>query len=168
MPTSRSRLGAIVIACALSGCAATAPSAGIDTFDAERRAITARLAEVSAALVAGNADAAAAVFAPDAVYLVNGGTTLHGRAAIAGHYRARLATTVYRALAITPTEVRRVGDTLYEWGTSAAVTVARATPDAQPARAAGQYLTVWVRGSDGRWYIECDAPMARQSSQAER
>lgn len=168
MPISRLRLSALAIACALSGCAATVPSAGVDTLDAERRAITARLAEVSAALVAGDPEAAAAVFAPDAVYLANGGSTLRGRAAIVGHYRARLATTVYRSLVITPTEVRRVGDTLYEWGTSFAVVVPRSTPDAQPTRAGGQYLTVWARGSDGRWYIECDAPMARQMSPDEQ
>lgn len=135
--------------------------------DALRLEIAARLAEVSAALVAGDAEACAAVFVPDAVYLVNGKAALQGRAAIADHYRARLATTIYRSTVITPTTVQRVGDTLHEWGTSLAITVPRATPDAEPTRSGGQYMTVWARGQDGRWYIQWDAPMARQLSPEE-
>lgn len=135
----------------------TAAHAGTD-----RAAIAARLSEVGAAMVAGDPEACAAVFRPDAVYLANGRSALHGRAAIVDHYRARLATTIYRSIALTPSEVRRVGDTLYEWGTSIAVTVPRATPNAAPTRSGGQYLTIWVLGDDGRWYIQWDAPMARE------
>jgi uncharacterized protein (TIGR02246 family) len=187
LPTSRRIPGAFLLAFALAGCAGV-PSQGVNARvttvdrtnsdrgsaatpsqpDAEQRAIAARLAEVSAALVAADPVACAAVFAPDAVYLASGGSPLHGRAAIVEHYRSRLATTIYRSIVITPSDVRRVGDTVYEWGTSIAVTVPRATPDAEPARSGGQYLTVWVLGADGRWYIQSDAPMPRQLSPEER
>lgn len=155
-----------VFALMAGGCVTTgqtsAPSPVSARADAERSAIAARLAQVGAAMVAGDPEACAAVFLPDAVYLANGKAPLHGRAAIVEHYRARLATTIFRSIVITPSDVRRVGNTLYEWGTSIAVTVPRATPDAAPTRSGGQYLTVWALGDDGRWYIQWDAPMARQ------
>jgi uncharacterized protein (TIGR02246 family) len=110
-----------------------------------------------AAVLVGNGDRVATMFADDATLLpfrLKG--TVHGHAAIAEYWRNRLAATRFLEVELNTTEVGVSGDMAYEIGTNRLKTQ---TGDAPPVVATGRYLVVWRQGNDGKWRIQADCPI---------
>ncbi len=113
---------------------------------------------LTAAVLVGNADRVATVFADDATLLdpsLPG--VVHGHVAIAEYWRTRLSATHFLEAELTTTDVSVSGDLAYEVGTSRARTQVGDTP---PALSTGRYLAVWRLGPGGRWRIQADCFIA--------
>jgi len=109
---------------------------------------------LTAAVLVGNADRVATVFADNATLLdpsLPG--AVHGHVAIAEYWRTRLAATRFLEAALTTQDVSVSGELAYEVGTSRARTQVGALP---PVVSTGRYLAVWRQGPGGRWQIQVD------------
>ena len=99
----------------------------------------------AAAMLAGDARAAAAVFAEDGADLQPGAAPVRGRAAIEAYYRGLFATCHFAKFELTETESRIAGDVGFLTGTTR-VAVAGAPEEA------GKYLVVLKRSGDA-WKV---------------
>ncbi|GAC1406472.1 MAG: hypothetical protein NVSMB64_12160 [Candidatus Velthaea sp.] len=117
-------------------------------------AITAALDTLAKALKAGDAVAAASIFAVDAL-IVAPGEFVRGRDAIAARYTKRFAARKYLDVAFKTMSIVGSGDRAIEVGTSQSLTSDAGAP-AKPST--GRYLTVWHKNSAGVWEVESDAP----------
>jgi len=102
-------------------------------------------AAYAAAMRAGDAKAAAAVFAEDGTDLQPGAAPVRGRAAIEAYYRGLFATCHFAKFELTETESRIAGNVGFLTGT-ARVAVAGAPEEA------GKYLVVLKRSGDA-WKV---------------
>ena len=134
---------ALLLAPAVSG----APLRGgmIGMAGAAAPELTRVSAAFAAAMRAGDAKAAAAVFAEDGTDMPPGSAPVRGRAAIEAYYRGLFATCRFAAFELTETESRTAGDVGFLAGTSR-VAVAGAPAES------GKYLVVLKR-SDGGWKV---------------
>ncbi|MBS0363571.1 MAG: SgcJ/EcaC family oxidoreductase [Proteobacteria bacterium] len=117
-----------------------------------RPAIDKANAEWLPAMKAKDAEALAAAYAEDGVFVLPDGREIVGKAAIADFYRGRVAG-LAQVLGggIHHDGMTRARDGLiYEWGHGGATTIDQA---GKPTTTNGPYLTVWKRGADGRWAI---------------
>ena len=105
--------------------------------------------EWTRAIVTGAADALAAPYDADGVFVGPDGSTVRGKPAVRAMY-AKRRTDVHVLKAVIKSEGRVAldSDDVYEWG-MATMTVKRGTATQQ---ASGRYLTVWHRKS-GNWVI---------------
>jgi uncharacterized protein (TIGR02246 family) len=104
------------------------------------------------ALKRGDAAAIAAPYAADGLFVTTSGEVVHGRDAVRELYAQRMAH-IKKVMGgeLVEEGTARVSDTLvYEWG-HGTLTVQK--EDGSESRGGGPYLTVWRRGSDGRWQI---------------
>jgi uncharacterized protein (TIGR02246 family) len=150
-----SRLAIALVA--LCACAHTAtPPAALDDADV-RAAIAAANAEFAQALVRGDAQALAAVFAEDGEIIppMEPGF-VSGRAAIEAYQAKRLQGRRYVDAVITTAELGVSGDLAWETGTNR-VTIRQG--ESAPLTVTGRYLAVWKRGADGRWRIRAELPI---------
>jgi len=108
--------------------------------------------EWSSAIKTGDADAIAAPYAINAVFVLVDGDGIRGRTAIRDLYRTRLSG---KAPVVSATIERRgvaAGDRdlVYEWGVGTVTT--RSASETLDTRSSA-YLTVWKRQESGRWEI---------------
>jgi ketosteroid isomerase-like protein len=94
-------------------------------------------------------DASVALYTEDADFISDAGRS-HGTAAIRSLYQ-RITTTFDSNMTFTSQHVEASADLAYDSGTYTETLVARATGKSQ--HMAGDYLTVYRRGKDGRWRI---------------
>ena len=134
----------------LSGTMSFIPQDSTIPADA-RETIAAANADWIPALKRHDADAIAAPYADDGVFVTATGDVFKGRAAVAQLMRDRLAqmgTVVSGSL--LQDGITRQGALVYEWG-HADLELAR--QGAPPQHSRGRYLTVWQQGKGGRWQI---------------
>jgi len=103
----------------------------------------------AAAMRAGDAAGAAAIFASDATDMPPGAASVHGRAAIEAHYRGLFASCRFVTFELTKSESRIVGDIGYLVGTSRAAVVPASGGGAPGHEETGKYLVVFRRTADG-------------------
>ncbi len=156
----------LLAAALLSGCAHAPPVASAPAATAAPAEAGHPVAEVRAAIEAGNARFVAAFLAGDAAALARCFTEdgvaipaavegfVKGRAALEAYYASRLGKARALEAALTPETVEVVGETAYEIGTSRLVLQ---VGDAPPVTRTGRFLVVWRRQPDGRWLIGVDA-----------
>jgi uncharacterized protein (TIGR02246 family) len=116
-----------------------------------RATIAAANADWIPALKKHDADAVAAPYAEDGVFVAADGAVFVGREAIARMMRdrfARMGTVVSGT--IVQDGLMRQGSFIYEWG-HANLDVTR--EGGAPQHSAGRYLTVWQPRTGGRWQI---------------
>jgi uncharacterized protein (TIGR02246 family) len=103
------------------------------------------------ALKQHDAEAIAAPYADDGVFVTATGDVFKGRDAVAKLMRDRLSQ-IGKVLggSLVQDGLTRQGSLIYEWG-HADVELARAAAPAAHSR--GRYLTVWRQGTGGRWQI---------------
>ena len=105
---------------------------------------------------AGDATAAAAWFAPDAVVYVNGVPAVRGRDSIRVFYEQFFRAMPIRDMTFATDEITVGGDLGVETGSSS---LSLGGPgQATPATVAGKYLAVWKRQPDGRWLLWRHSP----------
>jgi uncharacterized protein (TIGR02246 family) len=142
-------LGALA-STALAGIAGSIPAA--DSVAGAMPAIERANREWSRAMKSGDADAIAAPYAMDAVFVTADGSAIRGREAIRDLYRARLAGKAPIVSAVIERRGTAAGDRdlVYEWGMGSVTT--QAVSGTLEMRV-GPYLTVWKRQESGRWEI---------------
>ncbi|HET8734487.1 MAG TPA: SgcJ/EcaC family oxidoreductase [Anaeromyxobacteraceae bacterium] len=155
---TRPALRTLLAAAALAATACAHWPGARGKADAEARAaIAAANAEYGRALVAGDARAAAAVYAPDGVVIPTAQRGfITGRAEIEAYNASRLEARRYVDVVITTVQLEVSGDLAWESGTSS-VTVQQG--EKATATLTGRYLAVWRREPDGRWRIRADLPI---------
>ena len=115
-------------------------NAAVSHGDAELGAVRAAYA---AAASAGDSTRLAALYAPDALALLDDGALLRGAAEILKRHEAPAGAT----LTFSPRELRRQGTIASEAGTFWEASDAGAAP------VAGVYVAIYTRGADGAWRI---------------
>ena len=105
------------------------------------------------AFVAGDADAVAKCYAPDAVFWLPGAPTMHGRDAIRAGYAGYFAHTTIKSAKLV--EMGRIahGDESSAWGTFTVVSVSK--QDGKESIEHGRYTDV-SRKIDGHWMYLVD------------
>jgi uncharacterized protein (TIGR02246 family) len=102
-----------------------------------------------AAMLAGSAAAAAAVYRDDAVEMPPGVPPIQGKAAIEQYFRGMFGSCRFTAFTLSHTELRASGDVAFVAGTSRA----SVTPNGGPSiTEAGKYLVVLKR-TGGAWKV---------------
>lgn len=150
---TRSTMTLALMGCVAAALAAGAPFRGgmVGTASASVDPSVAKVADAfAAAMNAGDAAAAAAVFAEDGVEMPPDRPAIRGRAAIEQYYREVFAGPVkLSAFRLTHREGKVAGDVAYLSGDSK-VTVT--LPGAVPLEQSGKYLVVLKR-SGGKWLV---------------
>jgi len=104
------------------------------------------------AVLAGDCDAANALYAENAVVLPQDQPTVEGRAAIKATCEADEAT--FQNFTLTPLEVDGYGDLAFDRGTWSETIV---TEDMEePLMLSGKYLTILRKQADGSWLVTVD------------
>jgi uncharacterized protein (TIGR02246 family) len=146
-----------VALCAL-GCShvsdAAAP-ASAQSADEVRAAITAANAEFARAIKAKDTATLTHLFTEDAVFLTPAGTIVKGWPELEAVWVERLSKVTFLDGGITTQYLDVHGDTAVETS-RISWTIQRA--DAPAVTRTGRALTVWRRGSDGRWRMLADHP----------
>jgi len=155
---SLGRIGLVVGALILGGCAPQPPAAPPDTRAADEAAIRAAIKEWSASAQAKDADRFASFYAPDAVLMLEDVPDFHGRAAIRDAVVGMMQDPNF-ALSFTPDSVvvARSGDLAYEAGAFALTTT---DAGQKPSTEKGHYVVVWQKQPDGGWKAVRDAPVS--------
>ncbi len=101
-----------------------------------------------------DAQAIAAAYSDDGLFIARDGTVTRGRSAIARMYSARFPQLHdIRAGAVVQGGLTVLGPMrIAEWG-NAWLEVAPETKGGVPVRSGGTYLTIWQRETDGHWRI---------------
>jgi len=140
-----------------AGCAhgpADVPATAEDVA-ATRAAISAQNVEFGRAFKAKDTAALTRVFTEDAVFLSPAGTIVKGSAEIEPHWAERLSKITVLDGGITTQYLDVHGDTAVETA-KFTWTVQRA--DGTQITRTGRALTVWRRGTDGKWRMLADHP----------
>lgn len=139
------------------GCAHGAGSRRPAEPDEVRAAIAAANVAFAEALVRGDAQAMAAVFAEngEVIPAMEPGFVT-GRAAIAAYQEKRVSARRYLEATITTVGLGVSGDLAWETGTSR---VTFKQGESAPVTVTGRYLAVWEREADGSWRIRAELPV---------
>jgi len=135
--------------------AASAQQASVKASGNVRSAIETANTGFIAALKAGDAVKAAAIYTDDAVVYAPGAPAMRGREAIAAGFGGWLSQDNVTQFTLNSEEVVVSGDYAFESGTYTMATQPKSGGDAQTD--SGKYLTVWKRQSDGSWKLHRDA-----------
>jgi len=152
------RIRKLLIAALLCAACAHTPADGAATAEdaaATRGAISAQNAEFGRAFKAKDTAALTQLFTEDAVFLSPTGTIVKGRAEIEPHWVDRLSKITVLDGGLTTQYLDVHGDTAVETA-KFTWTVQRA--DGTQLTRTGRALTVWRRGSDGKWRMLADHP----------
>ncbi len=103
----------------------------------------------TAAMLAGDAAAAAAVYRDDAVEMPPGVPPIHGRAAIEQYFRGMFGGCRFTEFTLAHAELRASGDVAFAAGTSRATVTPNGGP---PVTEAGKYVVVLKR-TGGAWKV---------------
>ena len=104
------------------------------------------------AMQAGDGARIAEAYAADGVFMLPGGQTIVGRAAIADFYAKQLAggPRILKGAIHTDGVGEAAGGLVIEWGHGGATSVDAAGKETTTS---GPYMTVWKKEADGRWAI---------------
>jgi uncharacterized protein (TIGR02246 family) len=141
----------LAAACAASDSAETGTAAITDVATV-RQAVEASKQQLIAAFKAGDAAAAAAVYAPAALIMAPNEPAMQGTEAITQGLRGMFEQVSMPAMALTIADLTVSGDHAfehgsYEWTVQPKAAGAPAMPDK------GKYLSVWQRQADGSWKL---------------
>jgi uncharacterized protein (TIGR02246 family) len=154
MLTPRS-LPSVLLLLTLAGCAAPARKEAAVDVAALKDAIQAREKEWSAAYLAANAAAVAALYTEDAASVPPTGDWQRGRGAIAQGNQSQFDSTTYTVRADITEEVIEVGaNYVLEVGHYSSTGTAKS--DGKPRTAAGRYVALWRKDADSIWRIHRD------------
>jgi uncharacterized protein (TIGR02246 family) len=136
---------------ASSQSAQAAAPAPVSIIASAARTIDRANADWLPAMERGDAEAVAADYAEDGVFITSKGTAVRGRAAIAALYRTGFATKG-RVVGggLVQEGVTASNGMIYEWGHA---WVVYSKKDGQKKVSSGPYLTVWRRDATGAWVI---------------
>jgi len=152
MLTLRRRWPSLLVLAALAGCTAPAPVAPPVDIAALKTAIQARQSEWSAAFLAADAAAIAALYAEDAATIPASGDWERGRDRIARSLQPILDSIAYTAREDITEEVIPLGnDYVFEIGHFSATGTAKA--DGSPSSMSGRYMALWRKDPDGVWRV---------------
>ena len=131
--------------------------------DEDIAALDALRSAYTEAVLAGDADAQAAQFTEDALWLGADAPAIQGRAAIRAAHEPDPSVTV-QEFTITSLEIDGYGDLAFDHGTWSQTYVAEGM--AEPVTVVGKYVTIVRKQDDGswRWAVDIwnsDAPMPR-------
>ena len=151
---------AVLAACATNR---SGPASTQGSEDAAIRQTVERISREFPALArARNADAAAAWFAPDAIFYAYGLPPVRGRAAIRELYNGFFQAMPIRDMSFVTEEITVRGDIAVETGAS---TVTIGAPGQDSAvTTSGKYVAVWKRQPDGQWLLWRHSPSANAMS----
>jgi uncharacterized protein (TIGR02246 family) len=155
--SSRRWLRSLTILLTAAACAAPAKSAEAPPIDpaALKDAIQAREKEWSAAFLAGNGAAIAALYTEDAQSIQPVGDSWSGRAAIAKGEQAQLDTLAVTAREDIAEEVIPAGaDHAIEVGHYSYQATSKTTK--KPVSSSGRYMVLWRKDADGAWRLQRD------------
>ena len=114
--------------------------------DADRNAITARIADFDKSILARDWPAVVSAYTEDAVLFPPNAPIVKGRAAIRQFFSGFPKIMAFKQ---SPTEIEGLGDLAYPWGTYEMTMI---PPGAKaPQRDQGKVLSVWRRQPDGSW-----------------
>ena len=152
---------ALAVVFTAAGCAPEPPAEPVeppDTRPVDEAAIRGLIEDWSAAAAAKDAEAFGAVYADDAVLMLEGMPDMEGRAAIQEGIAGMMQDPNF-ALSFEPEEVvvARAGDLAYETGP---YSLTMSTPEGAPTTVAGSYLVVWEKQADGTWKVIFDVPVS--------
>jgi uncharacterized protein (TIGR02246 family) len=126
-----------------------------------RQVIEQNNARLIETFIAGDAAAAAALFADDAVLMLNGVPQITGRAAIEQALAGFFGAVRYRSIVANVQEVQFFGDYALEMGT----TVMTYDAGGQTVTDNGKYLVAWQRQPSGEWKIHRDVSNSSGAAQ---
>jgi len=147
------RLPSVLVLATLVACAAPAPEAAppVDVA-ALKDAIQAREKEWSAAFLAADGAAIAALYAEDAASVPASGDWQRGRAAIAANMQPQFDSTTFTAREDITEEVIPAGpDYVFEIGHYSSTGTSKA--DGKPKSNSGRYTVLWRKDADGVWRL---------------
>ncbi len=138
----------ILVTVFLVGCAGGTSFPAVDV-EADKAAIRAQIADAVAAHNAADAEAWANVSAEDIVFMVDGGPSISGRAAITDWIREFYAANRVSDMTAEALEIEIAGD----WAYSRDHVSAMLTPPAggEPVRLDVKEIVIWRRQADGTW-----------------
>jgi uncharacterized protein (TIGR02246 family) len=131
---------------------------------AVRQAIEAENAKFTAAMEAGDAATAVAIYGPEAVVMMPASPAMRGEAAIREGLGGWLSAETVNDFTLTTGDVMVADDLAIETGTYTMTTTPKAGGAAKKTDQ-GKYLTVWKKQPDGTWKLirdiaNTDLPMA--------
>ena len=140
-------LGGLLLVLALAGCS-HAPISLQDSVDTAHT-------NYANALKAGNAQAVASLFAPDAVLVeATSPSTVKGQSAVAQFYDNLFRRAKILDVIIQQEAIQQDGHTAFE---TARYIVTLQPATGEPLARTTRHLTVWKLQSDGTWLIQADA-----------
>lgn len=150
------RLPSLLLLATLAACAAPAPEAAAPVdVAALKDAIQAREKEWSAAFLAADPAAIAALYTEDAASIPASGDWNSGRAGIAANMQPQFDSTTFSAREDITEEVIPVGaDYIFEVGHFSSTGTSKA--DGTEKLASGRYVVLWRKDADGVWRIHRD------------
>ena len=155
---SQRRLRSLVLLLTVAACAAPAPTKAPETpVDpaALKAAIQAREKEWSAAFLAGNGTAVAALYTTDGASIQPAGDPYTGRDGIAKGEQAQLDTLAVTAREdITDEVISTGGEYALEIGHFSYQATSKATK--KPVSSSGRYMVLWRKDTDGVWRLHRD------------
>jgi uncharacterized protein (TIGR02246 family) len=135
-----------------SDAVASAPAASTESV---RAAIAANNAEFARAIKAKDTATLTHLFTEDGIFVSPAGGFVKGWAALEPHWVDRLSKATFLDGGITTDSLEVRGDIAVE---AARFTWTIQRGDGPPVARTGRALTVWQRGSDGRWRMLADHP----------
>jgi uncharacterized protein (TIGR02246 family) len=142
--------GLLLVAMTLSFSVPADPAAAGSHDPKLERAVHKANSDWEAAVKTGDAEAIAAPYADDAVFVLADGTSIRGRAEIEKVYRTGFETRgVVTTARIDSKSLVVDGDLAYESGYGESGRM----KDGKLSTVGGRYLTVWQRRADGEWQI---------------
>jgi uncharacterized protein (TIGR02246 family) len=150
------RLPSVLLLATLTACAAPAPEAAAPVdVAALKDAIQAREKEWSAAFLAADPAAIAALYTEDAASIPGAGDWNRGRAGIAANMQPQFDSTTFTAREDITEEVIPVGaDYIFEVGHYSSTGTSKA--DGTEKLDSGRYVVLWRKDADGAWRIHRD------------
>ena len=145
----------VMTAAAGAGAQQAAPAArAADAAAQARAAIEATNLKFAAAMVKGDAAAAAGMYTSDAVVMLPNQPAMQGLAAIQAGIAGMLKDVAVKTFTPKTSDVIVAGEYAIETGTFEWLMQAKAGGPAMPDK--GKYLTVWKRQADGGWKVVRD------------
>lgn len=153
-----SRIGIVVGALAVVGCAAPPQAPPPDTRGAEEATIRALIKDWSASAQAKDAEKFVSFYAPDGAVMLANAPDMRGLAALREGVPGMMQDPNF-ALSFEADKVvvARSADLAYETG---AYSLTMSGPEKTPATEKGHYVVVWQKQADGAWKVAIDAPVS--------
>ncbi len=149
-------IAVVILSCCVAGVGAQQPAPAAGKTAAADRAVAARAAiekanaAFCAAMMRGDAAAAASNYAADAIVMMPNAPAMRGTAAITAGMGAMVKDMTITVFAPNTESVILAGDLAIETGSVQTMMKPKAGPEMKDT---GKYLTVWKHQADGSWKI---------------